>query len=110
MSGRLSDFLIEPTTAVFEPSADIFICELFTNVFVLISVESWIASNADHDAGEVRAVAGVWRHDKNSAYFNESKETKGSECVEMTHMLRRIWDDRRRSRRNVARLAQSFRQ
>lgn len=53
MSGSLGDFLNELATAVFEPSADVLVGELVTNVFVVVFVEAWVTGNADDDALEV---------------------------------------------------------
>lgn len=58
MSGCFGDFLNEPTTAVFEPSAHIFVGELVTNVLVVVFVEARVTADAHDDTFEVMIHAG----------------------------------------------------
>lgn len=88
MSSSISHFLNELSTAVFEPSADVFVYELFSNVFVLIFVESWVTGNADDNAGELRIFASIWGHGKDSEFINESKETNECKRFGVTRLLR----------------------
>lgn len=58
MSGGFGDFLIEPATAVFEPSTDVFIGELVTNVLVVVFVKAGVTANAHDHAFQVMVHAG----------------------------------------------------
>lgn len=58
MSGSFGDLLVEPAAAVLEPSADVFIGELVTNVLVVVFVKAWVAANAHNNSVEVMIHAG----------------------------------------------------
>lgn len=58
MSGSFGDLLIEPAATVFEPSADVLIGELVTNVLVVVFVKAWVAADAHENSVEVMIHAG----------------------------------------------------
>lgn len=59
MSGSLGHFLNKLAAAVLEPSADVLLGELVTNVLIFVSVEAWVTANAHDNAVEVMLHA-VW--------------------------------------------------
>lgn len=88
MSGSLCDFLNQLSAAVLEPSADVLLGELVTNVLVFVSVEAWVADNAHDDAVEVMLHA-VWERGKgfcdeflNQVRVKEQCKRAGTSCAE----------------------------
>lgn len=63
MSGSLGHFLNKLAAAVLEPSADVLLGELVTNMFVFVFVEAWVTGNAHDDAVEV-VIHAVWERGK----------------------------------------------